>query len=321
MIKVHTPPSFTALLDLGIDCDYLCIYFMYMSRGKTVKVRYLVVERGGEALGSATDEAFNRGEQYRGLFQRDLRVSDCRVQQDFGNSPKIFDGVEDRIDPIAQNHLNLRAAHRFACSEGYQSISKGNQSFSSLCNMRSLEDLAKPVRPYKKKLKASKSYGGGLDCHKALSFTRGSLIKKPFRGFFFLIGPKEAKFLKQQQATHSSTEILWKPLKSSSFVREAGEDVVRRLIIQRMIKSYGEDHLHERIALEEANIKGEAKHLSYIIIRDITSIRDLIDDTTRLTMTPTSKALDLGIPENYHGSGNHQNRDDHKLHSYPYFNG
>ncbi|KAI5683817.1 hypothetical protein M9H77_05045 [Catharanthus roseus] len=35
-----------------------------------------------------------------------------------------------------------------------------SQSFTSLSNVRSLEDLAKPENPYKKKLKSCKSYGG-----------------------------------------------------------------------------------------------------------------------------------------------------------------
>ncbi|XP_022879715.1 putative protein TPRXL [Olea europaea var. sylvestris] len=35
-----------------------------------------------------------------------------------------------------------------------------SQSFTSLSNVRALEDLAKPENPYKKKLKSCKSYGG-----------------------------------------------------------------------------------------------------------------------------------------------------------------
>ncbi|KAE9450155.1 hypothetical protein C3L33_17937, partial [Rhododendron williamsianum] len=37
-----------------------------------------------------------------------------------------------------------------------------SQSFTSLTNVRSLEDLAKPENPYNKKLKSCKSYGGLL---------------------------------------------------------------------------------------------------------------------------------------------------------------
>ncbi|KAJ0968895.1 hypothetical protein J5N97_021772 [Dioscorea zingiberensis] len=43
-----------------------------------------------------------------------------------------------------------------------------SQSFTSLANVRSLEDLVKPEKPYKK-LKSCKSFAGGLDCKRALS--------------------------------------------------------------------------------------------------------------------------------------------------------
>ncbi|TKY47343.1 hypothetical protein E2542_SST29403 [Spatholobus suberectus] len=43
-----------------------------------------------------------------------------------------------------------------------------SQSFTSLTNVRSLEDLAKPENPYNKRLKSCKSYGGGLaESHRA----------------------------------------------------------------------------------------------------------------------------------------------------------
>lgn len=40
-----------------------------------------------------------------------------------------------------------------------------SQSFASLANARSLEDLAKPENPYNKKLKSCKSYGGLMESH------------------------------------------------------------------------------------------------------------------------------------------------------------
>ncbi|XP_008804228.2 uncharacterized protein LOC103717561 [Phoenix dactylifera] len=59
-----------------------------------------------------------------------------------------------------------------------------SQSFTSLSNVRSLEDLAKPERLYRKKAKLSKSYGGGLDGRKSLSpYGRSKTItKKVSRG-------------------------------------------------------------------------------------------------------------------------------------------
>ncbi|KAG9442412.1 hypothetical protein H6P81_018266 [Aristolochia fimbriata] len=60
-----------------------------------------------------------------------------------------------------------------------------SQSFTSLSNVRCLEDLAKPENPYKKKLKTCKSYGGELDTHhKSFSPKPSSRIisKKVSRG-------------------------------------------------------------------------------------------------------------------------------------------
>ncbi|XP_058090445.1 protein OXIDATIVE STRESS 3-like [Magnolia sinica] len=44
-----------------------------------------------------------------------------------------------------------------------------SQSFTSLSNVKCIEELAKPENPYKKKLKSCKSYGGGLDSHRSHS--------------------------------------------------------------------------------------------------------------------------------------------------------
>lgn len=49
------------------------------------------------------------------------------------------------------------------CRRGLSKYFQGkSQSFTSLTNVRSLEDLAKPENPYNKKLKSCKSYGGLL---------------------------------------------------------------------------------------------------------------------------------------------------------------
>ncbi|KAK1285106.1 hypothetical protein QJS10_CPB20g00574 [Acorus calamus] len=61
-----------------------------------------------------------------------------------------------------------------------------SQSFTSLSNVRCLEDLVKRESPYKKKMKQCKSYGGGLDCHRSYSvgsFKR-TMSKRTQRGSF-----------------------------------------------------------------------------------------------------------------------------------------
>lgn len=55
--------------------------------------------------------------------------------------------------------LWLLGKNRRGLSKHYNGKS---QSFTSLSNVRCLEDLAKPENPYKKKLKSCRSYGGGL---------------------------------------------------------------------------------------------------------------------------------------------------------------
>lgn len=72
-----------------------------------------------------------------------------------------------------------------------------SQSFTSLSDVRCLEDLAKPEKPYKKRLKSSKSYGGGLDSHKALSPKACSraITKKASRGSFSSLSGRRPSFL------------------------------------------------------------------------------------------------------------------------------
>uniref|UniRef100_A0A5B7B9U2 Oxidative stress 3 n=1 Tax=Davidia involucrata TaxID=16924 RepID=A0A5B7B9U2_DAVIN len=72
-----------------------------------------------------------------------------------------------------------------------------SQSFTCLSNVRCLEDLAKPEKPYNKRLKSCKSYGGGLSdhshrsCHHHILLPRRSsttssrlISKKASRGSF-----------------------------------------------------------------------------------------------------------------------------------------
>ena len=67
-----------------------------------------------------------------------------------------------------------------------------SQSFTSLSNVRNLEDLAKPERPCRKKLKSSKSTGGDLDRQKSL-YPRDwskSIVKKASRGSLFSLSAR-----------------------------------------------------------------------------------------------------------------------------------
>ncbi|GAV75919.1 hypothetical protein CFOL_v3_19395, partial [Cephalotus follicularis] len=56
-----------------------------------------------------------------------------------------------------------------------------SQSFTSLSRVTSLEDLAKKEIPYRRKLKACKSYGAGLDSHKLYTLPRAIISKRVSR--------------------------------------------------------------------------------------------------------------------------------------------
>ncbi|KAG4935070.1 hypothetical protein JHK85_049989 [Glycine max] len=52
-----------------------------------------------------------------------------------------------------------------------------SQSFTSLTNVRSLEDLAKPENPYNKRLKSCKSYAGGLaESHSTRAVSKRGMV-------------------------------------------------------------------------------------------------------------------------------------------------
>ncbi|PON81099.1 hypothetical protein TorRG33x02_231300 [Trema orientale] len=59
-----------------------------------------------------------------------------------------------------------------------------SQSFTSLSKVKSIEDLAKKEHPYnnRRKMKACKSYGGGLDTHKSYTLPRATISKRISRG-------------------------------------------------------------------------------------------------------------------------------------------
>ncbi|KAK3028884.1 hypothetical protein RJ639_039893 [Escallonia herrerae] len=57
-----------------------------------------------------------------------------------------------------------------------------SESFTSLSSVRSLEDLAKKGSPYRKRMKACKSYGGGLDTYKSFTLPKPIISKRSSKG-------------------------------------------------------------------------------------------------------------------------------------------
>ncbi|XP_077209830.1 uncharacterized protein LOC143845393 [Tasmannia lanceolata] len=72
-----------------------------------------------------------------------------------------------------------------------------SQSFTSLSNVICIEDLAKTRTPYSKKMKAYKSIGGGLDCHKSYKprACRRTISKKASRVSRSSLLSKRSSFL------------------------------------------------------------------------------------------------------------------------------
>ncbi|CAD5190177.1 unnamed protein product [Musa acuminata subsp. malaccensis] len=79
-------------------------------------------------------------------------------------------------------------------SKYYQGKSK---TFTSLSSVRCLEDLAKPERPQRKKMKPCKSYGWGLDSQRSLSPKESSrtITKKASRGPLSSLGGRKHSFV------------------------------------------------------------------------------------------------------------------------------
>ncbi|KAJ1393566.1 hypothetical protein SESBI_34929 [Sesbania bispinosa] len=69
------------------------------------------------------------------------------------------------------------------------------QSFSSLARVQSIEDLPKKDRPYRKRMKSCKSYGGGLDSHRISYTPKATISKKASRGPFVSLLTKRGGFL------------------------------------------------------------------------------------------------------------------------------
>lgn len=72
------------------------------------------------------------------------------------------------------------------CRRGLSKFYEGkSQSYTSLASVKSLEDLAKRATPIRKKMKACKSYGGGLDGNRSSYNPKAKISKKSSRGSFF----------------------------------------------------------------------------------------------------------------------------------------
>ncbi|CAL5371480.1 unnamed protein product [Camellia sinensis] len=100
-----------------------------------------------------------------------------------------------------------------------------SQSFTSLANVRCLEDLAKPENPYNKRLKTCKSYGGLLDSHRSSShlhlsrttsssrfISKGASSSSSSRGSFSSLTAKRPPLIPPHRSTSTSSISNQTPL-------------------------------------------------------------------------------------------------------------
>ncbi|CAL5393625.1 unnamed protein product [Camellia sinensis] len=85
-----------------------------------------------------------------------------------------------------------------------------SQSFTSLANVRCLEDLAKPENPYNKRLKTCKSYGGLLDSHRSSSHLH--LCRTTSSSRFISKGASSSSSLSSSRGSFSSLIAKRPPL-------------------------------------------------------------------------------------------------------------
>ncbi|KAI4350781.1 hypothetical protein L6164_005197 [Bauhinia variegata] len=81
------------------------------------------------------------------------------------------------------------------------------QSFTSLARVQSIEDLPKKTKPYRKKMKPCKSYGGGLDSHRISYTPKATISKKASRGSFVSVLSKRGSFLGGPRPWTRTSEI------------------------------------------------------------------------------------------------------------------
>ncbi|XP_072956860.1 protein OXIDATIVE STRESS 3 LIKE 2-like [Typha angustifolia] len=156
-------------------------------------------EEEEEDLGSLSSFSEEDGDSSNSLasssseFTEDATSSNSSSSSSFPPSSSVNEMSEE--GPLFEmSSLVAELPFKRGLSKHYQGKS---QSFTSLSNVMSLEDLIKPERPIKKKLKSSKSYAGGLDNHNPLSPKHGSktIAKKTLRGSFSSLGGRRHSFM------------------------------------------------------------------------------------------------------------------------------
>ncbi|KAJ0977433.1 hypothetical protein J5N97_012907 [Dioscorea zingiberensis] len=127
-----------------------------------------------------TSSPLQRSEHYDELC--DVSVSSISANSD----DSTFSSSSDHTDDTASSsHHSNGPLYELSSLMDQLPIKRGlskyyegrSQSYTSLSNVRCLEDLAKKESPYRRRMKLSKSYGGGLDANQKPNFSRGPCSK------------------------------------------------------------------------------------------------------------------------------------------------
>lgn len=90
------------------------------------------------------------------------------------------------------------------CRRGLSMFYQGKaQSFGSLASVKTIEDLPKKGRPYKKKMKSCKSFAGGSDNNRISFSPKATISKKASRATLVSVLTKRGSFLRGSKVSSS----------------------------------------------------------------------------------------------------------------------
>ncbi|KAF5932000.1 hypothetical protein HYC85_028171 [Camellia sinensis] len=131
-----------------------------------------------EINGDQEDDAYNNGSSSStslgdSTASNGSSVSSSDMADDASSSSPSCSSTSSSNGPLSDlSDLMTQLPIKRGLSKFYDGKS---QSFTSLSRVTSIEDLPKKESPYRRKMKASKSYGGGLDTYKFLAYQRNLL--------------------------------------------------------------------------------------------------------------------------------------------------
>ncbi|XP_019198711.1 PREDICTED: suppressor protein SRP40-like isoform X2 [Ipomoea nil] len=130
-------------------------------------------EEEDDASSSSTSSSFI-GENSSSLSSSSSSSTICSLDTtddaSSSSSPPSFNGSLYDLSSL-MSQLPIKGLSKFYNGK--------SESFTSLSRVSSIEELAKKETPFKRKMKACKSYGAGLDAYKSYTSPKPIITKKP----------------------------------------------------------------------------------------------------------------------------------------------